>query len=175
MFTDPVKNLKQFGLRENMIVADLGAGTGFYSIAAAQMVPMGKVYAIEIQKDYLTTIKDKTEEAHLNNIECLLGNVEQKGGTKLKDGIVDAVIASNIFFQIENKEKFIEEIKRILKPDGKLLLIDWLDGLPLVGVDSMKILSKDNVCEMFINRGFIVDGEINTGAHHYGIILRKKK
>ena len=56
MFSDPVKNLKQFGLREDMIVADLGAGTGFYSMAVAEMVPKGKVYAIEIQKDFLTTV-----------------------------------------------------------------------------------------------------------------------
>ena len=71
MFTDPVKNLKQFGLREDMVVADLGAGTGFYAISVAQMVPQGKVYAIEVQKDFLATIKNKAKEAHLNNI-CLL-------------------------------------------------------------------------------------------------------
>ena len=52
MFTDPVKNLKLFGLAEDMIVADLGAGTGFYTLAAARMTPQGKVYAIEIQKDF---------------------------------------------------------------------------------------------------------------------------
>ncbi|KKP88146.1 MAG: type 11 methyltransferase [Candidatus Nomurabacteria bacterium GW2011_GWA2_35_80] len=62
MFTDPVKNLKAFDLRENMIVADLGAGSGFYAIPAARMVPMGKVYAIEIQKDFLITIKNKAAE-----------------------------------------------------------------------------------------------------------------
>ena len=62
MFTDPIKNLKQFGIREDMVVADLGAGTGFYSIPLAFMVPHGKVYAIEIQKDFLTTIKNKIKE-----------------------------------------------------------------------------------------------------------------
>ena len=59
MFSDPIKNLNQLRIRENMIVADLGAGTGFYSIAAAQIVPNGKVYAIEIQKDFLNTIRNK--------------------------------------------------------------------------------------------------------------------
>ncbi len=57
MFTDPAKNLRSFGLREDMIVADLGAGTGFYSVLAGGMVPMGRVYAVEVQKDYLITIK----------------------------------------------------------------------------------------------------------------------
>ena len=53
MFTDPVKNLKAFGLREDSIVADLGAGTGYYSVAAGALVPRGKVYAVELQKDFL--------------------------------------------------------------------------------------------------------------------------
>ena len=52
MFADPIKNLKQLGLREDMIVADLGAGTGYYSIAASSLVPKGKVYAIEVIKEY---------------------------------------------------------------------------------------------------------------------------
>ena len=113
MFSDPVKNLKAFDLREDMIVADLGAGSGFYAIPAAKMVPKGKVYAVEIQKDYLTTIKNKAAEAHLGNLECLLGDIEKIGGTKIKDQIIDAVILSNVLFQVEDREKLIKESKRI--------------------------------------------------------------
>ena len=174
MFTDPVKNLKAFDLRENMIVADLGAGSGFYTIPVAKMVPMGKVYAIEIQKDFLTTVKNKAAEARLNNIECLLGNVEKIGGTKIKDGIVDAVIASNILFQVEDKDKFIKEAKRILKPGGKLLLIDWSDSSPGIGSGIDKIIPKNKAREIFENRNFIWQRDIDAGMHHYGIILQNK-
>jgi len=93
MFTDPVKNLKAFDLREDNIVADLGAGTGFYSLAAGDIVSRGKVYAVELQKDFLDTIKRKVLEAHLNNVEIILGDVEKLGGTKIGNGIADAVIA----------------------------------------------------------------------------------
>ena len=174
MFADPVKNLKQFGLRENMIVADLGAGTGFYAIPAAKMVPGGKVYAIEIQKDFLTTIRNKASEAHLNNIECLLGDVEKIGGTKLKDKIVDAVIASNILFQVEDKDKFIEEVKRILKPGGMLLLIDWSDNGSAIGPIIDKIIPKNQAREMFEKRGFVWSRDIDAGMHHYGIIFKNR-
>ena len=172
MFSDPIKNLKQLGLREDMIVADLGAGVGFYSIPLAQMVPQGKVYAVEIQKDFLTTIKNKAKEAHLNNLDCFWGDVEKIGGTSLGNEVVDAVIASNILFQIENKDKFIEEIKRILKVGGKVLLIDWSDGSTL-NSPLKKIVLKDKAREMFIDKGFVFDKEINTGEHHYGMILKK--
>jgi len=172
MFSDPIKNLKQFGLREDMVVVDLGAGTGFYSIPAAQMVPMGKVYAIEIQKDFLTTIRNKIKEKKLDNIECFWGNVEKIGGTKMGDKIADAVIASNVFFQIDNKEKFIEEMKRILKSEGKVLFIDWSDNSP-TNSNLKKIVSKARTREMFEKKGFIYDRDIDAGAHHYGMIFSK--
>lgn len=174
MFTDPVKNLKAFDLREDMIVADLGAGSGFYTIPVAQMVPRGKVYAIEIQKDFLITIKNKAVESHLNNIEYLLGDVEKKGGTKIKDKIIDAVIASNILFQVEDKDKFVEEIKRILKPRGKLLLIDWFNNSSGIGASFDKIIPKNKAREMFERKGFVWQRDIDAGTHHYGIILENK-
>ncbi|MFA6586166.1 MAG: class I SAM-dependent methyltransferase [Candidatus Paceibacterota bacterium] len=173
MFTDPVKNLKQFALRDDMIVADLGAGSGFYTIPVAKIVSRGKVYAIEIQRDFLTTIRNKTKEAHIDNIECLVGNVEKIGGTGIKDKIVDAVIASNILFQIEDRDKFIEEIKRILKPEGKLLLIDWSDSSMGIGSSFGKIIPKNNAREMFESNGFVLERDISVGEHHYGMILIK--
>jgi FkbM family methyltransferase len=169
MFTDPVKNLKAFGLKEDNIVADLGAGTGFYSIVAGSLVPRGKVYAVELQKDFLETIKSKIKEAHLKNVEIIWGNVEKEGGTKIGDNVIDAVISSNILFQVEDKEKFILEIKRILKPAGRVLLIDWSESSVMQGT---QIISKDKAREMFEKKGFILEREIDAGAHHYGIILR---
>jgi len=75
MFTDPVKNLRAFGIREDAVVADLGAGTGFYSVAAGHMAPKGKVYAVEIVKDFLMTIKNKVRDARLNNVPRALDSV----------------------------------------------------------------------------------------------------
>lgn len=170
MFTDPVKNLKAFGLKEDNIVADLGAGTGYYSVAAGKLVPRGKVYAVEVQKDFLETIKNNVREAHLRNIEIIWGNVEKLGGTKIGDCIVDAVIASNILFQIEDKEKFIKEIKRILKIKGRVLLIDWSESSIMGGTN---IVFKDKAREIFEEKGFVLEREIDAGAHHYGMILVK--
>lgn len=170
MFTNPLKNLTAFGLMEDNIIADLGAGTGYYSIVAGALVLKGKVYAVELQKDFLDTIKSRILEARLNNVEIILGDVEKPGGTKLGDGVVDAVIASNILFQVEDKEKFIEEIKRILKPQGRVLLIDWSE-LSIMGRTT--IVPKDKAEEMFKKKGFVVDREIDAGSHHYGMILKR--
>jgi ubiquinone/menaquinone biosynthesis C-methylase UbiE len=171
MFTDPVKNLKALGLKEDDIVADLGAGTGFYSIPAGHIVAKGKVYAVEIAKDFLEVVKNKVKDARINNVEILWGDISKVGGTKLRDGIVDAVIASNILFQVEDIEQLILEIKRILKTNGRVLLIDWSEA-PVIRART--IIPKNKAREMFEKKGFILQREIDAGEHHYGMILIKK-
>lgn len=172
MFADPVKIIKQFDLRENMIVADLGAGTGFYSIPAGRIVSSGKVYAIEINKDYLKTITNKIKEAHLSNVDIIWGDIERKGGTKLGDGVVDAVIASNVFFQVEDKYGLIDEIKRILKTKGRVLLVDHYSDI-LSGKNKARFVEKEKAQKMFEDKGFLLERYIDTGEHHYGMILGK--
>lgn len=169
MFSDPVKNLKALGLREDAIVADLGAGTGFYSVTAGHLVPKGKVYAVEIVKDFLETIKKKVREAHLRNVEIIWGNIEKIGGTKIGDGVIDAAVASNVLFQVEDKKNFILEIKRILKKGGSVLLIDWSESSVM---GAKIIIPKERAREMFEKEGFIFEREIDAGAHHYGMIFR---
>jgi ubiquinone/menaquinone biosynthesis C-methylase UbiE len=174
MFTDPIKNLKAFGFKGNDVVVDLGAGTGFYSVALGHMVPHGKVYAIEIVKDFLDTIRNKIKESRLTNVEVIWGDIEKLGGTKIGDDIADAVIVSNVLFQVEDKNQFLEEIKRILKTKGRVFVIDWVEASPLLlGVSPKKALPKNKVREMFEKKGFFFQREINTGSHHYGIILIK--
>ncbi|MEK7588269.1 MAG: class I SAM-dependent methyltransferase [Patescibacteria group bacterium] len=174
MFADPEKNLKLFDLREDMIVADLGAGTGFYSMLLSEMLPRGKVYAVEIQRDFLMTIIDKIAEKKCTNIECLWGDIEKHKGTKLADGILDAVVASNVLFLVENKENFIKEIKRVLKPKGRVLLIDWSADSSLLHKEHSGGIPKHKALEMFKEHGFNLEKEIDTGIHHYGMILTKK-
>ncbi len=169
MFADPAKILRSFGLRESDIVADLGAGTGFYSILAAHMVPQGKVYAVEVVKDFLQTITNKVKDAALKNVDCFWGDVEKIGGTKIAGGVVNAAIASNILFQVEDKDNFIGEVKRILKSGGRVLVIDWesdTDSIVKGGA-----VPKSKTKEMFEKKGFAFEREIDAGAHHYGMIF----
>ena len=172
MFSDPLKNLKQFGISDHMIVADLGAGSGFYSILASHMVPAGKVYAVEVVPDFIKTIQNKIKEQHIKNIDCILGDVEKIGGTKIKDGIVDRVIASNILFQAEDKSKFLDEMKRILKPGGRVLLIDWAPEGEIMG-GGFPSLAKEKARSMFEQKGFTYEQDVDAGEHHYGMIYRK--
>lgn len=172
MFSDPEKNVKRFGLREGMYVADLGAGSGYYSIYASRIVGnKGKVYAVEIQQEVLYTLKKEAEKANLSNIEIIWGDVEKPGGTKIKDTSMDAVILSNILFQTEDRNQLVKEAKRILKVGGKILLVDWSDSFNSMGPIDDHVVKEDKAKELFEKFGFTFKQNIDAGSHHYGMIF----
>ncbi len=171
MFSDPTVNLSKFGLSDGMKVVDLGAGSGFYTIESARKVgPSGHVYAVDIQKDILERIRTAGATQGLRNIEVVWANAEKIGGTKLREGIADRVIASNILFQIEKPEEFALEIKRLLKPKGKVLVIDWNAGSPM---SPKEVFSSSKAQLLFEKAGFKLEQSFMAGDHHYGLVLTK--
>ena len=176
MFTDPEKNLDQFDLQKGMRVADFGAGSGFYALTAAKLVgDKGKVLAVDIQKGLLVKLKKEAAGKKILNIEIVWGDLEKEGGAKLADNSVDRVIVSNLLFQIEKRECLAREAARILKPNGKILAIDWTDSFGGLGPQEKDIFGKEAARALFEAVGFSLERAIDAGAHHYGLIFSKKK
>lgn len=175
MFSHPDKNIEAFGIMPGNRVADLGAGSGFYTIAAGRAVgATGHVYAIDIQKDLLSKIKNLARHEKLLNVEVIWGDVEKVGGTKLRESSIDAVILANILFQIENKENLVKEIFRILKPRGKVMIVDWQDSFGGIGPHSDSVVNEKMANQLFSAPNFDKVKSFNAGSHHYGLILQKK-
>ncbi len=172
MFSNPEQNVGQLGLREGMKVADFGAGTGMYSKAAGKRVgEEGKVYAVEVQKDLVKKMENEIKTWGAVNIECIWGDIEKKNGTKIADQSMDAVIVSNVFFQVADKLGLIDEVKRILKEKGKVLFIDWSDSFNGMGPALEHIIKKEKSIELFGSRGFKFLEDVIVSDHHYGIIF----
>lgn len=174
MFSAPERNIEQLGLQPNEIVADFGAGSGAYTIAAAQALKgTGKVYAIEVQKDVLMRLEHTCREAHIGNVSFIWGDLEKVGGTKLRDGSVDVVIVSNVLFQAENKKGILEEAKRVLRHQGRLLLIDWTSSFQNLGPTPEQVFPEADARALVESLNFTFERVINAGNFHYGIIFRK--
>jgi ubiquinone/menaquinone biosynthesis C-methylase UbiE len=161
-------------LRHGMKVADLGAGTGHYARAAAAIVGReGRVYAVDIQEDLL-------KHAHLNMpahghgvVEYVWGNIEHVGGTKLREHTLDAAILANTLFQVaaEHRPGLTEEIKRILKPGGSLLVVDWAGAYGGMGPHPEHVVTEHAAESLFIEAGFHKTEAFRAGPHHYGLIF----
>jgi len=173
MFTNPEQNILRLGLTEGMRVADFGAGSGFYSKVASERVGYsGKVYAIEVQKDLVKKLESDLQSWGISNVECIWGDIETRGGTKISDHSMDAVIISNVLFQAEDKLGLIDEARRVLKKNGKVLLIEWTDSFGGMGPEFKNIVSQSTAKELFEKRGFKLEENITTSPHHYGIIFK---
>ena len=174
-FADPSGNLAQFGLTEGQFVADFGAGSGHYSFAAARAVgSTGRVYAVEVQKDLLDRLKKQAREEGLGNIEIVWGDIERLGGVKIRDHLVDAVILSNVLFQIGDKQGLVQEVSRVLKPKGRVLIIDWSDSFNNMGPSEDSIFKAPDARLLFEGNGYVFEQNIEVGAHHYGFSVGKK-
>ncbi|MFA7252275.1 MAG: methyltransferase domain-containing protein [Candidatus Paceibacterota bacterium] len=174
MFSDPENNIRQLSLVDGMHVADFGSGSGFYSLAIAKAVaPTGRVFAVDIQKDLLQKLKNGAKQSHLNNVDIIWGDLEHLGGTKLRENSMDAVVVANLFFQIQNKDGLCLEIKRVLKPKARVLVVDWSASFGGIGPQENDVVPKINMTTLFHDHGFTLDREIAAGAEHYGLVFRK--
>ena len=171
-FSEPRENVLQLGLRDGMKVGDFGAGSGHYArVAAASVGQSGKVYAIDIQEDILKHLKLNTHSTHRSTIEAIWGDIEKAGGTHLREASLDAVILANTFFQIGNRFGLLGEIKRVLKPESKLMVIDWAGSYGGIGPAPEKVVTEHEAEAFFINGGFHKVKSFRAGPHHYGIIF----
>ncbi len=173
MFSNPEQNIEKINIDPGMRVADLGSGSGFYSIAAAKLTgPSGRVYAVDIQKDLLEKLKKDSLEQGISHIEIIWSDLDDPKGTGLEDNLVERVIMTNILFQVEDKESLISEAKRILKPKGKLFLVEWMDSFGGLGPKESDIIKPDVARVMFEEAGFEFEKDIHVGNHHYGFIFK---
>ena len=171
-FSSPRENVLQLGLREGMRVADLGAGSGHYALAAAGAVGhSGKVYAIDVQEDILKHLKDSAGRKHIYTIETIWGDAEKPAGTNLREHSIDVVILANTFFQIENRFGLLAEIKRVIKSGGKLLVVDWAGSYSGIGPIPEKVVSEHDAEGFFIQGGFHKMKSFRGGPHHYAILF----
>lgn len=173
-FSDPRKVVPLFGLAEGLQVADFGAGSGHYSVAAARAVGhSGKVYAIEIQEGLLARLKNLAAAENLHNLLPIRGDIEQVGGTKLRDGAVDAVMLCNVLYQTDHKGNVLSEAKRVIHPKGRLFAVDWTDSFEGLGPPPSDVITEAEAREEISQAGFVVEKIISAGEHHWGIIARR--
>jgi len=173
-FNHPQKNMLQAGFQPGDKIGEFGCGSGHVALALSGIVgEHGKVYAIDIQEDILTHLRDTIARAHLKNVDTIFGNIEQPGGTHLRDSVLDGVVLSNVLFQIDAIDDVLTEVKRTLKPGGKLLVSDWAGSYSGMGPSSERVVSEHRAEELCIEAGFHKVKSYRAGAHHYSILFTK--
>jgi len=168
-FLNPNEVLKQLNLKKNMVAADFGSGSGGWAFPLAKKLEEGKVYSIDILEEPLSALRAKAKLEKIFNIETIKSNVEK--GSKLFNESCDLVLMTNLLFQCEDKKKVIEEGKRVLKPGGKILVVDWkLDAT--LGPEKGRV-SPEEVKETALDLNLRIEKEFEAGSYHYGLVFLK--
>lgn len=174
-FLNPERIVNLLNLREGMQVAEFGSGSGFFSLAAARKIGReGRVYAIDVQKETLEALRSRSRLEGVFNVEILWADLEKAGSTKLPDATLDLVLVPNMLFQSNRKEDVLREARRILKPGGELLIVDWIPERALYGKQMGHLVSQDAMRQIAEGVGFTFVEAIDVGsASHYGLLFRR--
>lgn len=171
-FAHPPRNVAALGIAPGMRIADFGAGSGHYIHEIAERLSnSGHVYAIDIQQDLLRRIKNDAHKRGYKNVEIIWADLEKPGGSKIADRHLDIVLVSNLLFQVAEKSAVLEEARRILKPSGRLIVIDWSESFGGLGPHKKEVVKKGQARELAERAGFIFEKEFEAGAHHYGLVF----
>lgn len=173
-FIVPEKLVTNFHLREGDKIADFGAGLGnFLPVLSRAVGSSGHVYACEIQRTLVEALASRIRQNHLSNVEVIWSDIEESGGTKLEEGVLDAAVLINTLFQMEDKTTALQEIHRTLRSGGKLLLVDWSESWSGIGPQPGQVLNENEAKAVVQSSGFSFEREFNAGDHHYGLAFRK--
>ena len=173
-FSNPAENVRRLGIREGMKVADLGSGSGAYTLALARLVgESGAVYAVDVQRDLLTRIQNQAQEKHYEHVYIVWANIEEAGSVSIRDALLDVVLLSNTLFQCDDKLTPLKEAWRILKPGGTLAIIDWSGSFGGMGPSANAVFTRNEAMLIATDNGFAFKRDFPAGEHHYGLLFVK--
>jgi ubiquinone/menaquinone biosynthesis C-methylase UbiE len=119
----PRKAIAELQLRPGQVVADIGAGSGYYTmLLSAAVGPRGRVYATDIQPEMLALIRKKLEHTPVSNVELVLGTATE---SRLPDAGIDLALMVDVYHELAQPQAFLQSLKRAIKPDGRLVLIEF--------------------------------------------------
>ena len=151
----PDEIVRTMGLRPGAVVADLGAGTGYFTRRLAKAVGQsGRVYAVDIQPEMLRLLKENIEKAGIRNVVPVLGESDDPN---LPRGSLDWILLVDVYHELQQPKATLVKMREALKPAGKVALVEYrLEGLTALHVREEHRMSTKQVLSEWEPAGFRV-------------------
>ena len=174
-FLDPHEVIKQLDIEEGMVIADFGAGTGYKTFAAAKLVGTGKgmVYALDVKKSVIEHLKGEIQRQNITNVKPVWTDLEMLGKNSVPPHSADLVLIVNMLYQSVKHHNVLEEARRILKPGGRLVIIDWIMQNTPFGPPIDERVNLEKIKQIAYDLEFNKIKEFQAGHCHFGVIFRK--
>jgi ubiquinone/menaquinone biosynthesis C-methylase UbiE len=173
---NPEKILKdELGLMPGAYVGDFGCGgAGYFAIQTAKIIgDSGLVSAVDILQPVLKNIASRAQELNLKNVKTIWSNLEKFGACKINNDSLDFGLIINVLFQNKDKKAILKEVARMIKPLGKLLIIDWKEGRFPLGPRQTDKISTEEVVALAGEFGLKLAKKFEAGQYHFGLVFEK--
>ncbi|MFC1678377.1 class I SAM-dependent methyltransferase [Patescibacteria group bacterium] len=167
--------LEKANISEEMKVADLGCGNlGYFSFPSAIMVgEKGAIYAVDILKNVLETIERRAKQENITNIKTIWADLEVYRATKIEANSIDVAFLINTLYQSHKRVEIIREAIRILKKEGKLIVIEYKSIALPFGPPPEERVRIEALKEGAKRLGLKIDDEFSAGPYHFGLVFVK--
>jgi ubiquinone/menaquinone biosynthesis C-methylase UbiE len=163
----PHQVIQALALKPDSIVADIGAGTGYFSTRLAHMVPQGTVYGVDAEPDMVKYLSDRAKKLDLKNLLVVQGKFDSPELPKK----VDLVLFVDVFHHVANRSQYLQMIRASLKPNGRIAVIDFTMDSP-IGPPKDGRISPDQVKAELKTAGFALIEEPNFLPNQYFLIFQ---
>jgi precorrin-6B methylase 2 len=169
----PTKLLEALRLRPGDVVADIGAGSGYYTFRLADKVgPKGNVIAVDIQPEMLALIRKRMKDRNITNIEPVMGAVSDP---KLPPDSIDLILMVDVYHEFSHPWEMTTAMVQALKPGGRLVFVEFRLEDPNVPIKLVHKMSEKQVIKEMAPHPLRWVGTVNTLPWQHIIIFEKKK
>ena len=148
----PDQMLASLNIKKGSVVADVGAGIGYHVWRLAEIVgPAGKVIAEDIQEEMLRMLKQNIDQRKLKNVDVVLGTSTDP---RLPENALDLVLMVDVYHEFSDPAPMMANIRRALKPDGRVVLVEFRKEDPAVPIQPLHKMSIQDVRSELEPMGF---------------------
>ncbi len=168
----PDEALDALKIPKGAVVADVGAGVGFFTWRLAERVgPAGVVYGEDIQREMLDQLKKNMQDRQITNVRPVLGTIVDP---ILPKGALDLVLLVDVYHEFSEPQKMLDRIRESLKPDGRLVLLEYRGEDPKVPIRPEHKMTLKQVQEEVQPEGFRFERSIEILPEQHIIVFRRQ-
>jgi len=165
----PAELVKALAIRPGMAVADLGAGTGYFSRRLSAAVgPDGTVFAVEPEPKLLAYLRERAEREKTANVVPVLASLDDP---RLPPRAVDLVLVVDTFHHIDGRIAYFRALQRALRPGGRVAVVDWHKRPLPVGPEPAHKLAREQVVDEMRAAGYALVAEPDVLPYQYVLVF----
>jgi FkbM family methyltransferase len=163
--------LKNLAVKPGMVVADIGAGSGYHSALLSKMVGTGKVFAVDVEPEMIAYLNARIKQEKLNRIVPVL-STEQK--VSLPENTIDMMLLVDVYHEFSFPYEMALSMRAALKPGGKLVLVEFRAEDPAVPIKTIHKMSEAQAIKEFKAAGFAFDKNIDNLPWQHCMVFIKQ-